>query len=70
MPERRVIVNTSPLFYLHQIDRLDLLPALYGRVTVPNAVWRELQAGQTQGLNIPSVDQLSWASLAAGQLFT
>lgn len=32
MPERAVIANTSPLYYLHQVDRLDLLQALYGRL--------------------------------------
>lgn len=64
MPERRVIVNTSPLFYLNQIDRLDLLSALYDRVTVPIAVQRELQRGQAQGLTIPAIEQLDWATLA------
>jgi predicted nucleic acid-binding protein len=42
MPDRRVIVNTSPLFYLHQINRLNLLADLYGQLTVPIAVQREL----------------------------
>lgn len=65
MPDRNVIVNTSPLFYLHQIDRLDLLPALYGRITAPTAVQRELQAGQTQGLSIPAIEQLDWVAIAS-----
>lgn len=65
MPERQVIVNTSPLFYLHQVDHLNLLPALYSRVTVPTAVERELQAGQAQGLRIPIVERLNWATVAS-----
>ena len=36
MPE--VVVNTSPLQYLHQIGCLDLLPRLYRQVVVPEAV--------------------------------
>jgi len=32
MPEREVISNTSPLLYLYQVDQLDLLHKLYGRV--------------------------------------
>ncbi|MBD2326279.1 hypothetical protein [Alkalinema sp. FACHB-956] len=38
MPDRLVITNTSPLFYLHQIDRLDLLQNPYSTITVPAAV--------------------------------
>ncbi len=33
-----VISNTSPLQYLHQAGLLDLLPRLFGRVIVPQAV--------------------------------
>jgi uncharacterized protein len=65
MPDRLVITNTSPLFYLHQIDRLDLLQSLYGQITVPIAVQRELQAGKTQGLSIPMVEPLNWVAIAS-----
>ncbi len=65
MPDRQVITNTSPLFYLHQIDRLMLLQALYGCITVPIAVQRELQAGQFQGLSIPILEQLDWVNLSS-----
>ena len=37
MPNRLVIVNTSPLLYLHQTDCLYLLQQLYKRVTAPGA---------------------------------
>jgi len=37
-----VISNTSPLNYLTLIDLQDLLPALFGRVLIPDAVWHEL----------------------------
>ncbi len=30
MPETLVIVNTSPLLYLYQVDCLELLQQLYG----------------------------------------
>jgi hypothetical protein len=59
------ITNTSPLFYPHQIDRLNLLSSLYGQVTVPNAVHRELQVGQSQGLSIPILEQLNWITLSS-----
>lgn len=67
MLSRLVISNTSPLFYLHQINRLDLLQTLYGQITVPTAVQRELQAGQAQGLSVPPVETLGWVTLAAAK---
>ncbi len=39
MPD--VISNSSPLQYLHQAGVLDLLPALFGQVCVPEAVVAE-----------------------------
>lgn len=37
-PESCVIVNTSPLLYLHQVGYLELLQQLYKRIIVPAAV--------------------------------
>ena len=42
---RSVIGNTSPLLYLHRIDRLQLLRCLYGTILLPDAVIRELELG-------------------------
>lgn len=39
-----VISNTSPLNYLVLIDLQDILPALFGRVLIPEAVWHELRS--------------------------
>ena len=37
---RLVVADTSPLFYLLSIDHIDLLPRLFGKVFVPDAVTR------------------------------
>lgn len=58
MPE--VIANTSPLQYLHQIGLFDLLPKLFGRITVPEAVASELAAGRRFGVALPDVTRLAW----------
>ncbi len=55
-----VISNTSPLFYLHRLRCLDLLQKLYQRVTVPEAVVEELQAGREQGEDAPDVAEHDW----------
>jgi predicted nucleic acid-binding protein len=55
MPKRSVIVDTSPLQYLHQVSCLDLLQKLYSKVTVPSAVCEELQVGLLQGVDVPVI---------------
>jgi len=40
---RLVVADTGPLHYLVLIGHAELLPELFQRVTVPDAVWRELR---------------------------
>ena len=74
MPE--VICNTSPLQYLHQLGLLYILPALVGRVVVPQAVLEELSTGRALGLDLPDPARLDWvivrrpANMAALRLVT
>jgi predicted nucleic acid-binding protein len=42
-----VVADTSPLNYLILIDEIDLLPALFGQVLIPQAVVRELAQEKT-----------------------
>jgi len=42
-----VVSDTSPINYLVLIEFQDLLPKLFGRILIPEAVRRELQAGGT-----------------------
>jgi uncharacterized protein len=61
LPE--VIVNTSPLQYLHQAGQLDLFPKLFGRIIVPDAVAAELAAGRRLGVSLPEPEALEWIDL-------
>ncbi len=61
MPE--VITDSSPLQYLHQIAQLELLPALYGQIIMPQAVADELTQGRAQGISLPDPTSLSWITL-------
>jgi hypothetical protein len=65
MPERTVISNTSPLLYLHQVDRLHLLQRLYGRLLVPSAVQAELRTGRERGIVVPDLEALPWIEVQA-----
>lgn len=58
MPE--VIVDTSPLQYLYQLDLLDLLPESYGQVVIPESVAREIAAGHALGVALPDLRTLPW----------
>jgi predicted nucleic acid-binding protein len=42
-----VVSDASPLNYLVLIDAVDILPALFGRVLTPPAVWCELHRDRT-----------------------
>ena len=39
---RLVVADTSPIFYLLSIDLIDVLPQLFGKIFVPDAVHKEL----------------------------
>lgn len=54
------ISNTSPLLYLHQVEALHLLPALFGGVWAPQAVLRELGTGRERGYNVPDLSSHAW----------
>lgn len=43
-----VVADSSPLIALARIDQLGLLPSLYERVTVPEAVWQEVTRGASE----------------------
>lgn len=63
MPETLVIVNTSPLLYLHQVGCLELLRQLYGTITVPIAVLQELEVGKLQGVDVPEIISMEWIQI-------
>ena len=66
MPEI-VISNTSPIFYLHRLRRLDLLQKLYQKIIVPQTVVAELEAGHRQGEDVPKIDNYEWIEIRSIQ---
>jgi predicted nucleic acid-binding protein len=58
-----VISNTSPLLYLHQTGRLDLLKRLYGGISLAPAVLSELRAGAELGILVPEPADMDWLSV-------
>ena len=41
----KIISNTTPILSLLKINKLELLKELYGKVTIPNAVFQEIENG-------------------------
>lgn len=57
---RRVVVNTTPLIALSHVEQLDILRKLYGKIIIPEAVYRELSV-KTDSICKKTVDSsLDW----------
>ena len=54
-----VVADAGPIIYLSAVGRLDLLPALYGRVIVPRLVFNEVVIAGDQ---LPGSAELAGAS--------
>lgn len=63
--ERGVVVNTSPLVYLHMLSRLSILHDLFGAVIVPEAVRDEVARGMARGKPGPDLCALAWLDVRA-----
>lgn len=55
-----VVSDTSPLTNLAAIGELDLLRGLFGQITIPEAVWQELNAGGTSWPGRDEVARSDW----------
>ncbi len=58
-----VIVNTSPLFYLHRLGCIYVLEKLYRNIVIPQAVVNELKEGKTVGEDVPEVEDYKWVTV-------
>lgn len=67
MPERAVVVNTSPIQYLYQIGLLETFSSLYGGIIVPDAVGTELAEGRARGVALPDLETIPWITIRIPQ---
>ena len=58
-----LIVDTSPVQYLHQLELLHILPNLANQVFVPSAVIEEIKIGHSLGVNLPKLEELNWVNV-------
>lgn len=55
-----VVSDTSVLVNLAWLNRLDILPALYGDVVIPTAVWEEIVIRGAGKVGAQAIAQASW----------
>ena len=60
----KVVSNTTPLISLLKINRLDVLQALYGRISIPLAVYNEIEAGKHKSYYY-DLAKLDWINIIA-----
>lgn len=60
---RKIISNTTPILSLLKINKLVLLKELYGKVTIPNAVFQEIENGKEKQY-YQDLSLLSWIEIA------
>lgn len=63
MPNGAAISNTSPLLYLHRIQKLEWLPHFFTEVLVPKAVSDEFAEGQRRGYDVPQLANYRWIQI-------
>jgi len=61
MPIDAVVVNASPLILLFRAGYGDLLPQLFSRIIVPEAVWTEIAAGGVGDAAANALPNRPWA---------
>jgi predicted nucleic acid-binding protein len=63
---RVVVADTSPILYLHLIEQIDILHALFGTILLPSAVHRELcHPAAPRTLRAWTLGMPSWISVVA-----
>ncbi|MDZ8223309.1 MULTISPECIES: hypothetical protein [unclassified Nostoc] len=58
MPD--VIVDTSAVQYLYQLNLFDLLSNLYSQVIIPPGVAFEIAQGLALGVSLPNLNTFTW----------
>lgn len=66
MPDRTVVINTTPLIALAAASCFEALPFLYRHVIVPAEVAEEIRAGGNQGIGVAELAASSSLEIQTG----
>jgi predicted nucleic acid-binding protein len=60
-----IVSNASPIISLAAAGYLDVLPQLYGRITIPEAVWREAVDAGADRFGSEAIASADWLTVDA-----
>jgi predicted nucleic acid-binding protein len=58
-----VIVDTSSLQYLYQLNLFELFCTLYGQIIVPTGVASEISQGIANSISLPNLNDFTWVKI-------
>jgi uncharacterized protein len=58
-----VIVDTSAIQYVYQLDLFDLFLKLYSQIIIPAGVASEISQGLALGVSLPDLNTLTWVKI-------
>ncbi len=59
----KVVSNTTPIISLLKLNKLDSLRQLYQEIFIPNAVFREIEAGKSKNF-YQDLSKIEWIKIA------
>ncbi|NJM56177.1 MAG: DUF3368 domain-containing protein [Synechococcales cyanobacterium RU_4_20] len=63
MPNKRVVINASPLIVLLKSQQTELLPQLFSEILVPRGVLEEVLAGGPDDRAVLGLPEVAWANV-------
>jgi uncharacterized protein len=58
----KIVSNTTPLISLLKLERLNILKSLYGEISIPVAVFNEIEAGKQKSY-YQDLSKISWIKI-------
>lgn len=58
----KVVSNTTPILSLLKLSRLDILKELYSEISIPYAVFQEIEAGKNKGY-YQDLSKINWINI-------
>ena len=58
----KVVSNTTPIISLLKLSRLDILKGLYSEISIPYAVFQEIEAGKNKGY-YQDLSKIDWIKI-------
>ncbi len=58
----KVVSNTTPIISLLKLSQIDILKKLYGKISIPKAVYKEIECGKNKGY-YQDLSKIDWIKI-------